>query len=79
MSGAGTPRPRSPGKPGWGATGQVVSAHMISSEGVLDGLRGFYSSFNTHDADAFAAVIAAGEAVSVIGSAPGEGHGDRES
>jgi hypothetical protein len=51
---------------------------MQPSTGVADGLLAFYAAFNTGDPERFADRIAASEAVSVIGSAPGEGHTGRE-
>jgi len=45
---------------------------------VADGLASFYEAFNSGDAQTFAAAIADVESVSVIGTAPGEGHDDRE-
>lgn len=52
---------------------------MQDSAAVAEGLQGFYERFSAHDPDAFAAVIATGPGVSVIGSAPGEGHESRDS
>ena len=49
---------------------------MTSTE-VSDGLLAFYDAFNTHDPREFAARLSTSEGVSVIGSAPGEGHEDR--
>jgi hypothetical protein len=50
---------------------------MNRSVAVAEGLRAFYDAFNSGDAASFEAVIADGDGVSVIGSAPGEGHGSR--
>ena len=52
---------------------------MRPSTPVRDALRTFYQRFSAHDPDGFAAIIASGPGVSVIGSAPGEGHDSRES
>lgn len=52
---------------------------MVASDAVREGLRTFYERFSGHDPDRFEEVIATGAGVSVIGSAPGEGHGDRAS
>jgi hypothetical protein len=52
---------------------------MVKSDAVVDGLRNFYERFSAHDPSGFADALAAGEGVSVIGSAPGEGHRDRDS
>lgn len=49
---------------------------MRSAE-VRNGLLAFYDAFNTHDPARFAARLSGSEGVSVIGSAPGEGHEDR--
>jgi ketosteroid isomerase-like protein len=49
------------------------------SDAVRRGLLDFYERFSAQDADGFADAIATGPAVSVVGSAPGEGHADRES
>lgn len=51
---------------------------MLSSDAVCDGLRTFYERFSAHDPDGFADAIATCDGVSVIGSAPGEGHRGRE-
>jgi ketosteroid isomerase-like protein len=51
---------------------------MERSPKVVAGLAAFYEAFNTHDVDRFAAHIADGDGVSVIGSAPGEGHDSRD-
>jgi ketosteroid isomerase-like protein len=51
---------------------------MESSAEVVDGLQAFYDAFNTHDVDRFRARLADGDGVSVIGSAPGEGHDSRD-
>jgi hypothetical protein len=48
---------------------------MERSHAVIDGLTSFYEAFCSHDPERFAAC----DGVSVIGSAPGEGHDDRES
>lgn len=52
---------------------------MTESEAVRDSLRTFYERFSAHDAAGFADIIATSEGVSVIGTAPDEGHGDRDS
>jgi len=49
----------------------------MTSTGVRDGLLAFYDAFNTHDPQEFAARLSESEGVSVIGSAPGEGHEGR--
>jgi hypothetical protein len=49
------------------------------SDAVRNALRRFYARFSAHDPAGFADIIATGEGVSVIGSAPDEGHGDRDS
>jgi hypothetical protein len=51
---------------------------MQESTAVRDGLQAFYDRFSAHDPEAFADGLAAGPAVSVIGSGPGEGHDNRE-
>lgn len=51
---------------------------MKESTAVRDGLRTFYERFSAHDRQGFAAIIATGPGVSVIGSAPGEGHDTRD-
>jgi hypothetical protein len=51
---------------------------MQASTAVCDGLRTFYERFSAHDPDGFGDIIATGPGVSVIGSAPGEGHDTRE-
>lgn len=50
----------------------------VSGE-VTDGLAGFYEQFSSHDPSLFASALATCDGVSVIGTAPEEGHGDRES
>jgi hypothetical protein len=52
---------------------------MKESDAVRDALRTFYERFSAHDPGEFADILATGEGISVIGSAPGEGHTDRES
>jgi len=52
---------------------------MQPSDAVRDGLRTFYERFSAHDAEAFDDLISTSPGVSVIGSAPGEGHTDRGS
>jgi len=49
------------------------------SDAVRDGMLAFYERFSAGDAEAFANGIATCDGVSVIGSGPGEGHGDRDS
>lgn len=51
---------------------------MRESPAVCQGLANFYERYSSHDPDAFAEVIATGDGVSVIGSAPGEGEGSRQ-
>jgi hypothetical protein len=51
---------------------------MERSEGVRAGILRFYERFSSGDADAFAEGLAAVDGVSVIGTAPEEGHGDRD-
>lgn len=51
---------------------------MQRSDGVRDGMLRFYERFSAGDAAGFAAVIADGEGVSVIGTGPGEGHDERD-
>jgi hypothetical protein len=48
------------------------------STAVRDALRTFYDRFSAHDADGFASIVANSPGVSVIGTAPGEGHMTRE-
>jgi SnoaL-like domain len=52
---------------------------MKESDAVREALQTFYQRFSAHEPDGFADILATGEGVSVIGSAPGEGHTDRES
>ena len=52
---------------------------MRESAAVSAGLGAFYQAFNTHDPDQFGAAVSLGPGVSVIGSAPGEGHQSRDS
>lgn len=52
---------------------------MRASDEVVQDLRAFYAAFSSHDPDAFAGAIAETDGVSVIGTAPGEGHRDRSS
>jgi hypothetical protein len=52
---------------------------MKESVAVREALQDFYERFSAHDPDAFAGLIATGDGISVIGSAPGEGHTDRSS
>jgi hypothetical protein len=49
------------------------------SRAVIGGLASFYEAFCSHDAERFAAALASGDGVSVIGTGPDEGHHDRES
>ena len=51
---------------------------MEESAAVRQGILDFYERFSAGDVDAFAAGIADAPGVSVIGSAPGEGHDSRE-
>jgi hypothetical protein len=51
---------------------------MRESEAVRAGLRGFYERFSAGDPDTFAAGLANVDGVSVIGSAPDEGHTSRD-
>ncbi len=51
---------------------------MKDSSAVGNGLSAFYAAFNTGDADRFEQALAHGPGVSVIGTAPGEGHQSRE-
>lgn len=51
---------------------------MRDSVAVCDALRAFYQRFSAHDPDGFAAIIASGPGVSVIGTAPGEGYDSRD-
>jgi SnoaL-like domain len=50
---------------------------MEESAAVRDGLLAFYQRFSSGDPEAFAAGIADVPGVSVIGTAPGEGHTER--
>ena len=50
---------------------------MEESAGVRDGMLAFYGRFSSGDPEKFAAGIADVPGVSVIGSAPGEGHTGR--
>lgn len=52
---------------------------MEESQAVTDAISAFYERFSAADAERFAAGISDCPGVSVIGSAPGEGHDDRES
>jgi len=56
----------------------VTCTPMQDSTAVRDALRTFYQRFSAHDPDGFAAIIASGPGVSVIGTAPGEGHQSRD-
>jgi hypothetical protein len=49
------------------------------SSAVIEGLTSFYERFSSHDPQRFASALATCDGVSVIGSAPGEGHDDRDS
>jgi hypothetical protein len=51
---------------------------MQESIAVRDGLRTFYERFSAHDPNGFADILATGPGVSVIGTAPAEGHDTRE-
>lgn len=51
---------------------------MEQSSDVREALLGFYEAFSSGDPEAFAGVIATGPGVSVIGTEPGQGAGDRE-
>jgi hypothetical protein len=51
---------------------------MQESSAVRDGLSDFYRRFGTHDDREFAGALANGPGVSVIGTAPGEGHDNRD-
>jgi ketosteroid isomerase-like protein len=57
----------------------MKEAAVRESAGVREGIMRFYERFSSADADVFARGIAEGPGVSVIGTAPGEGHDDRES
>ena len=50
---------------------------MEESSEVSEGIKRFYAAFSAGDPAGFAAVIAEGPGVSVIGSGPDEGHDDR--
>jgi hypothetical protein len=52
---------------------------MERSPAVIEGLTSFYERFCSHDPEQFASALATCDGVSVIGSAPGEGHDDRDS
>jgi hypothetical protein len=52
---------------------------MKESVAVREALQDYYERFSAHDPDAFEAIVATGDGISVIGSAPGEGHTDRAS
>jgi hypothetical protein len=52
---------------------------MERSGAVIKGLASFYEAFCSHDPARFASVLATCDGVSVIGSAPEEGHADRDS
>jgi ketosteroid isomerase-like protein len=52
---------------------------MNESAAVREGILRFYERFSAADPDAFAEAIADVAGVSVIGTAPGEGHDDRKS
>jgi ketosteroid isomerase-like protein len=51
---------------------------MRESTAVCDGVRQFYAAFSSHDPETFASAIAECPGISVIGSAPEEGHDDRD-
>lgn len=51
---------------------------MQDSAEVTAGLAAFYEAFNTGEAERFGERISTGAGVSVIGTAPGEGHENRE-
>jgi hypothetical protein len=51
---------------------------MEQSDGVREAIQRFYERFSAGDPDGFADILATGDGVSVIGSAPGEGHDERE-
>jgi hypothetical protein len=51
---------------------------MEESEGVRAGILAFYERFSAGDADAFENGLSAEDGVSVIGTAPDEGHDDRD-
>jgi hypothetical protein len=51
---------------------------MESSDAVVEGLTSFYDAFCSHDPDRFASALSTGPGVSVLGSAPGEGHDNRD-
>ena len=51
---------------------------MEHSPAVIEGLAAFYAAYGSHDPERFAAALASGDGVSIIGTAPGEGRPDRE-
>lgn len=51
---------------------------MQRSREVEEGLGAFYSAFNSGDTSQFEGRLSGGDGVSVIGSAPGEGHSSRQ-
>jgi hypothetical protein len=51
---------------------------MRESVGVRDGILAFFKRFSAGDPDAFEAGLASVEGVSVVGTAPEEGHSSRE-
>jgi hypothetical protein len=63
---------------GVGSVGVKVLS-VRESAAVCEGLRRFYTAFSSHDPDEFASAIADCPGVSVVGSAPEEGHADRDS
>ena len=51
---------------------------MERSPEVVAGLAAFYAALNSQDVEQFSARLADGDGVSVIGTAPGEGHDSRD-
>jgi hypothetical protein len=51
---------------------------MEQSAGVREAILRFYERFSAGDPAGFADILATGDGVSVIGTAPGEGHDERE-
>lgn len=51
---------------------------MERSAAVVEGLTAFYAAYCSHDPERFASALASDDAVSVIGTAPGEGRNGRQ-
>jgi hypothetical protein len=51
---------------------------MERSDAVIEGLASFYEAYGSHDPERFAAAVADGDGISIIGTAPGEGRQGRQ-